>query len=122
MPNGVKAANLLWALMFLKLYCAESVLATLTGAGQKSVDKKTFRKWTWLFVEEIIHLKYRVILFENRLWRRGKHMSHFCGWNRFLDSVHHSTLLDRLVLSQVQGTRHLIQIGSRRHDVRHCLD
>jgi hypothetical protein len=67
MPNGVKPANLLWALMFLKLHCAESVLATLAGAGQKSVDEKTFRKWTWLFVEEINHLKYRVILFENHL-------------------------------------------------------
>jgi hypothetical protein len=52
--------------MFLKLYCAESVLATLAGARQKSVDEKSFRKWTWLFVEESNHLKYRVILFENR--------------------------------------------------------
>jgi hypothetical protein len=51
--------------MFLKLYCAKSVLATLAGARQKSVDEKTFRKWSWLFVEEINHLKYRVILFEN---------------------------------------------------------
>jgi hypothetical protein len=66
MPHGVKPANLLWALMFLKLYCAQSVLATLAGAGEKSMDEKTFRKWTWLFVEEINHLKYRVILFENR--------------------------------------------------------
>jgi hypothetical protein len=52
--------------MFLKLYCSESVLATLAGAGKKSVDEKTIRKWCWLFVEEINHLKYKVIVFENR--------------------------------------------------------
>jgi hypothetical protein len=66
MPTGVQLFHLLWALMFLKLYCAESVLATLAGAGQKSVDEKTFRKWCWLFVNEINHLKYKVILFDNR--------------------------------------------------------
>jgi hypothetical protein len=66
MPTGVKPVHLLWALMFLKLYCAESVHATLAGAGQKSVDEKTFRKWSWLFVESINHLKYEVILFANR--------------------------------------------------------
>jgi hypothetical protein len=63
------------ALMLLKLYCAKSVLATLAGARQKSVDEKTFRKWSWLFVEKINHLKYRVILFENHF--RGS-MGNIC--------------------------------------------
>jgi hypothetical protein len=40
MPNGVKPANLLWALMFLKLYCAESVHYACTmheDEGRKDV-------------------------------------------------------------------------------------
>jgi hypothetical protein len=61
-PKGVHQRHLLWALMFLKLYCAESVLCTLAGGetGQ-AVDEKTFRKWCWLFVEAISDLQYSVV-------------------------------------------------------------
>jgi hypothetical protein len=52
MPNGVHPRHLLWALMLLKLYCAESVLCTLAGGENgRAPDEKTFRKWCWLFVE-----------------------------------------------------------------------
>ena len=43
--------HLLWCLLFLKLYVTESVAAILCGC-----DEKTFRKWVWLFIEEIAKL------------------------------------------------------------------
>jgi hypothetical protein len=55
--DGAKPVHLLWALMLLKLYCAESVLCTLAGG----VHEQTFRKWAWLFVNEISELQYRVV-------------------------------------------------------------
>ena len=61
-PNGGKTVHLLWALMLLKLYCAESVLATLAGG----VHEQTFRKWSWWFVEAISNLQYSVIVWNNR--------------------------------------------------------
>jgi hypothetical protein len=62
LPNGAKPVHLLWALAFLKLYCAEAVLAALVGG----VDEKTFRKWAWYFVEQISDLQYTVICWANR--------------------------------------------------------
>ena len=59
---GAKPVHLLWALMFMKLYCSESVLAALAGG----VHEQTFRKWSWYFVEEIANLQYKVILWSNR--------------------------------------------------------
>ena len=56
MPRGASPTHLLMALMFLKLYCSESVHATTLG-----VDQKTFCKWSWLFVDEIAHLKPEVV-------------------------------------------------------------
>ena len=62
MPNGVHPHHLLWALMFLKLYCAESVLCMLaSGENGQVPDEKTFRKWCWLFVEVISDLQFSVI-------------------------------------------------------------
>ena len=60
--KGAKPVHLLWALMFMKLYCSEPVLATLAGA----VHEQTFRKWSWYFVEQIANLQYSVILWSNR--------------------------------------------------------
>jgi hypothetical protein len=48
-PLGAKPKHLLWGLMFLKLYCSESVHCTIAGG----VDETTFRKWSWIFVEAI---------------------------------------------------------------------
>ena len=55
--DGRKPVHLLWGLMLLKLYCAESVLCTLAGG----VHEQTFRKWAWLFVNKISELQYRVV-------------------------------------------------------------
>ena len=61
MPNGYKPLHLLWALMFLKVYAAEPVLAALAG-----VHERTYRKWTWCFVDAISTLQYSVIVWNNR--------------------------------------------------------
>jgi hypothetical protein len=61
-PSGAgKLVHLLWSLMFLKLYCSESVLASLAGG----VHEQTFRKWAWWFVDAISNLQYSVILWTN---------------------------------------------------------
>ena len=39
--------HLLFALIFLKVYCKESTLSTMAGV----VDEKTFRNWAFLFVD-----------------------------------------------------------------------
>lgn len=45
-PEGGSPVHLLWALLFLKVYATEHVNKGLTGANEK-----TFRKWSWTFVE-----------------------------------------------------------------------
>lgn len=59
---GAKPIHLLWALMLMKIYCSESVLATLAGG----VHEQTFRKWSWHFVDHIANLQYSLILWQNR--------------------------------------------------------
>ncbi len=54
--QGGKPFHLLWALMLLKLYCAETVLRTLAG-----VNEQTFRKWAWRCVIEMSDLQYKVV-------------------------------------------------------------
>ena len=61
-PDNSKPEHLLWGLMLLKLYCAESVLCTLAGGAHE----QTFRKWSWTFAEAISELQCSVILWENR--------------------------------------------------------
>ena len=61
-PAGGKHVHLLWALMFMKLYCADSVMASLVGG----VHEQTFRKWSWWFIDAISYLQYSTILWRNR--------------------------------------------------------
>ncbi len=51
-PPGSKPIHLLWSLLFLKAYNKEHVNATLT-----EVDEKTFREWTWKFVNLLSRLR-----------------------------------------------------------------
>ena len=45
--------HLLWALMLMKVYVSETVLAALAGG----VDEKTFQKWAWMFIHAISMLE-----------------------------------------------------------------
>ena len=56
MPQGVKPQHLLFALLFLKLYLNERTNADICG-----VDKKTYQKWTWIFVDAISWLEADVV-------------------------------------------------------------
>lgn len=51
-PQSSEPKHLLWCLLFLKAYNKEHVNSALTGA-----DEKTFRKWTWTFVELLAGLQ-----------------------------------------------------------------
>lgn len=44
----VRPDHLLWALMLLKVYATENVLAGIAG-----VHRQTFRKWSWLIIKAI---------------------------------------------------------------------
>ena len=65
LESGARPVHMLWAFMFMKLYCSESVLAVLAGG----VHEQTFRKWAWYFVDAIANLQYRVIVWHNRFRR-----------------------------------------------------
>ena len=48
--------HMMWALMFLKMYGKESAMSSMAG-----VDKKTYRKWVWIFVFIIADLEALVV-------------------------------------------------------------
>lgn len=50
-PEHGSPEHVLWALLFLKVYATEDVLCSFVR-----VDRKTFRKWCWIFVDAISHL------------------------------------------------------------------
>ena len=55
-PEGGKPSHLLWELFFIKTYANEEVLSSTFGT-----DKKTSRKWVWLFLEAIADLEEQVV-------------------------------------------------------------
>ena len=60
--SGSKPKHLLWALVFLKVYSTTMVHCRIVGWP----DAKTFRKWSWYFVELIAALKPDVIVLDRR--------------------------------------------------------
>jgi hypothetical protein len=108
--------HLLWALMFLKLYCSERVNRMIVG-----VDEDTFRKWAWLFVEAISYLEDSVVSFESVCLivikhSQPEHPLDFMGepWRRYgqrldrwdrLRNIRAKTLLEWLVQPQVPWAR-----------------
>ena len=57
--SGSRPVHLLWALLFMKVYCIESVMCSLCGG----VDEKTFRKWSKIFVIEIAQFAPKEVSF-----------------------------------------------------------
>ena len=56
-PVSGTMSHLLWTLMFLRVYAKERVLCTLAGG----VNRNTFSKWTWLFIDAIVRLESQVV-------------------------------------------------------------
>jgi hypothetical protein len=54
--ESLKPEYLLWALLFLKCYNTTTRNAAIAG-----VDEKTFRNWSWIFVEAIANLDKEVV-------------------------------------------------------------
>ena len=57
LPEGGRIEHLLWTLMFMKLYAYIKALCALAGG----VDKNTFMKWTWEFMEAIDLLEPEIV-------------------------------------------------------------
>jgi hypothetical protein len=57
-PDGGTIKHLLWTCMFLKVYAKQATLCSLLVGG---VDKETYRKWCWLFIEAIVGLESHVV-------------------------------------------------------------
>lgn len=55
--RSAEPQHLLWALLFLKTYATESVLAGMCGG----VDEDTFSTWAWRFIEKISYLDSEVV-------------------------------------------------------------
>lgn len=60
--EAAKPKHLLWALVFIKVYASEAVHCCIVGWP----DKKTFRKWSWYFLEKIFYLKDDIIVLDKR--------------------------------------------------------
>jgi hypothetical protein len=54
--------HLLWSLVFIKVYSTEEVHCSIVGWP----DPKTFRKWSWYFLEKTACLAPEIINLENR--------------------------------------------------------
>ena len=122
MPNGVKPANLLWGIDVTEAVLCKECTCHSGWCQAEECGREDISKVELAFCGENKSFEIQSdTLWESFSWQHGKHMSHFCGWNRF-PHFQHSTLLEGLVLSHVQGTRHSIQSGSQHHDGRHCLD
>jgi len=52
-----RPVHLLWALLFLQTYATEPTLAAQVGG----VDKKTFQKWAWFYLEGVANLASKVV-------------------------------------------------------------
>ena len=52
----IKPKHHLWGLMFMRTHAAETVHAAIAG-----FDKKTFRKWSWLFVKGISKFESSIV-------------------------------------------------------------
>ena len=59
---GAHPKHLLWALVFLKTYATTAVHCRIVGWP----DPKTYRKWSWYFLEKIAALKHDIIQLDNR--------------------------------------------------------
>jgi hypothetical protein len=57
LDKGALPEHLLWAILFLRTYREESILAGMCG----SVNEDTFRKWSWRFVLKISELEFDVV-------------------------------------------------------------
>jgi hypothetical protein len=57
LPSSATINQLLWTLMFLKIYSKEATISGMAGG----VDEKTYRKWVWLFVVAISELEGSVV-------------------------------------------------------------
>jgi len=57
MPKGAEPRHLTWSFYLMKLYNQEEVNSINVGG----VDEKTFRKWSWLFIEATSYLEYPVV-------------------------------------------------------------
>ena len=55
--RGARPKHLLWCLLLLKLYAPEATLCSLVGG----VDEKTFRKWSFIFMDAISCLDNEVV-------------------------------------------------------------
>lgn len=56
LPLGTQEYHFLWALMFLKLYDTESILARLAGA-----TRKTYRKWVMPIVRCLSRCRHGLV-------------------------------------------------------------
>jgi hypothetical protein len=56
-PKNTQKKHLLWAFHLMKVYSTEIVLASNVDCP----DEKVFRKWAWLFIEQLAYLEFHVV-------------------------------------------------------------
>ena len=112
--NGALPKHLLWALMFLKLYGTEATLC-----GKAKCDEKTFRKWSWKFVQAIALLLHRVVVFDRRFLGANGHR-HTMSIDGTDCRINEPTPFDRKWYShkfRSAGVRYEIGVALRRSEI-----
>ena len=61
LPKKSRPKHLLLTLYFLKVYPKQSPGCLVVGASSGAVDPKTFKKWVWMFIENIQELVDEVV-------------------------------------------------------------
>ena len=61
LPEGGTIMHLLWALHFMKVYPTQDNGSAVAGGSQGAIDRKTWNKYFWLFVEAIAYLEQFVV-------------------------------------------------------------
>ena len=61
LPEGGTIMHLLWALHFMKVYPTQDNGSAVAGGSQGAIDRKTWNKHFWPFVEAIAYLEQFVV-------------------------------------------------------------
>jgi hypothetical protein len=61
LPKKSRPKHLLWTLYFLNVYPRQSPGCSVVSASSGAINPKTFRKWVWMFIENIQELVVMVV-------------------------------------------------------------
>lgn len=126
LPLGAEGKHLLWAFMFLKVYCTEEVHCRMVGT-----NPTTFRKWNWIFVEIISDLQVVSLFYFNiyiflkhfKFQSTDKNYFRLSGKKDCWETLFQGFMFQSMVLIAVSTNQpHLTGVGSATSSTRRAYD